>query len=125
MSKRQRRNPLPAFKAKVALAALRGEKTLAELVIMTWQALKSDRGRGLRRLRSRAWGPSSRSYVREIQLLIEIMIDRLVIYQIPSCRYNSIWIINIDKFERYWVLDETKFVVKIPSNNGKVPRKTP
>ena len=31
MSKRQRRNHLPAFKAKVALAVLRGEKTLAEL----------------------------------------------------------------------------------------------
>lgn len=31
MSKRQRRNHLPAFKAKVALAALKGEKTLAEL----------------------------------------------------------------------------------------------
>jgi transposase len=31
MSKRQRRNQLPVFKAKVALAAMRGEKTLAEL----------------------------------------------------------------------------------------------
>ncbi len=31
MSKRQRRNHLLAFKAKVALAALKGEKTLAEL----------------------------------------------------------------------------------------------
>ena len=31
MSKRQRRNHAPAFKAKVALAAVRGEKTLAEL----------------------------------------------------------------------------------------------
>ena len=31
MSKRQRRNHSPAFKAKVALAAVKGEKTLAEL----------------------------------------------------------------------------------------------
>ena len=31
MSKRPRRNHNPAFKAKVALAAVRGEKTLAEL----------------------------------------------------------------------------------------------
>jgi len=31
MSKRRRRTHLPAFKAKVGLAALRGEKTLAEL----------------------------------------------------------------------------------------------
>jgi transposase-like protein len=31
MTKRARRNHAPAFKAKVALAALKGEKTLAEL----------------------------------------------------------------------------------------------
>lgn len=31
MSKRQRRNHLPTFKAKVILAILRGEKTLAKL----------------------------------------------------------------------------------------------
>ena len=31
MSKRARRNHTPAFKAKVALAAVRGEKTLSEL----------------------------------------------------------------------------------------------
>ena len=31
MSERPRRNHSPAFKAKVALAAVKGEKTLAEL----------------------------------------------------------------------------------------------
>jgi transposase-like protein len=31
MSRRARRNHTPAFKAKVALAAVRGEKTLSEL----------------------------------------------------------------------------------------------
>lgn len=47
MSKRPRRNHSPAFKAKVALAALKGEKTLAELAqqfdvhpnqITTWRS---------------------------------------------------------------------------------------
>ena len=33
MSKRPRRNHSPVFKAKVALAALKGEKTLAELAV--------------------------------------------------------------------------------------------
>ena len=31
MKRRPRRNQSPAFKAKVALAAIKGEKTLAEL----------------------------------------------------------------------------------------------
>ena len=33
MSRRPRRNHSPAFKAKVALAAVKGEKTLAELAV--------------------------------------------------------------------------------------------
>jgi hypothetical protein len=32
MSKRPRRNHAPAFKAKVALVAIKGEKTMLELV---------------------------------------------------------------------------------------------
>ena len=52
MSKRTRRNHAPAFNAKVALAALTGEKTLAELAqqfdvrpnqITTWKAQLVDR----------------------------------------------------------------------------------
>jgi transposase len=35
MSKHTRRNRLPAFKAKVALAAIQGEQTLAELAQRT------------------------------------------------------------------------------------------
>jgi transposase len=47
MSRRSRRNHSPTFKAKVALAAIKGEKTLAELAqlhevhttqIATWKA---------------------------------------------------------------------------------------
>ena len=47
MTKRPRRNHSPAFKAKVALAAIKGEKTLAELAeqfdvhpnqITTWRS---------------------------------------------------------------------------------------
>ena len=44
MTRRPRRNHSPAFKAKVALAAIRGEKTLAELVLPPFH-------RTLRRLR--------------------------------------------------------------------------
>ena len=49
MTKRTRRNHSPAFKAKVALAAVKGEKTLAALAqqfdvhpnqITTWRSLR-------------------------------------------------------------------------------------
>jgi len=57
MTKRPRRNHSPAFKAKVALAAIKGEKTLAELAeqfdvhpnqITTWRSQLLEGGcRGL------------------------------------------------------------------------------
>ena len=56
MTKRTRRNHAPAFKAKVALAAIKGEKTLAELVqqfdvhpnqITDWKARLLDGAAGL------------------------------------------------------------------------------
>ena len=56
MSKRIRRNHTPAFKAKVALAALKGEKTLAELAqqfdvhanqITSWKAHLLDGAAGV------------------------------------------------------------------------------
>jgi len=56
MAKRTRRNHNPAFKAKVALAAIKGEKTLAELAhlydvhpnqIMAWKAHLLDGAAGI------------------------------------------------------------------------------
>ena len=56
MTKRTRRNHAPAFKAKVALAALKGEKTLADLAqmydvhpnqITTWKAQLAEGAAGL------------------------------------------------------------------------------
>ena len=56
MTKRTRRNHAPALKAKVALAALKGEKTLAELAqmydvhpnqITTWRAQLDEGAAGL------------------------------------------------------------------------------
>jgi transposase len=62
MTRRARRNHPPAFKATVALAAVKGEKTLAELAqqfdihpnqIIQWKAQLLDRAAGL-------FGPESR-----------------------------------------------------------------
>jgi transposase-like protein len=56
MSRRPRRNHTPAFKAKVALAAIKGEKTLAELAqqfdvhanqITQWKAQLQDGAAGV------------------------------------------------------------------------------
>ena len=56
MTKRTRRNHTPGFKAKVALAAIKGEKTLAELAqifdvhpnqITTWKAQLLDGAAGV------------------------------------------------------------------------------
>jgi transposase len=56
MTRRARRNHTPAFKAKVALAALKGEKTLAELAqffdvhpnqITSWKAQLMDGAAGV------------------------------------------------------------------------------
>ena len=44
MTKRSRRNHSPAFKAKVALAAIKGEKTLAELAQQYRCAPEPDHG---------------------------------------------------------------------------------
>ena len=56
MTKRSRRNHTPGFKAKVALAAIKGEKTLSELAelfdvhpnqITTWKAQLLDGAAGV------------------------------------------------------------------------------
>jgi len=62
MTKRTRRNHTPAFKAKVALTAIKGEKTLAELAqlfdvhpnqITAWKAQLLDGAAGVWALASR------------------------------------------------------------------------
>src|SRR3954451_19253555 len=66
MTRRPRRNHTPAFEAKVALAAVKGEKTLAELAqqfdvhpnqITTWKAQLLDGAAGV--FGSEAGGASS------------------------------------------------------------------
>ena len=63
MTRRTRRNHTPAFKAKVAMAALKGDKTLAELAqafdvhanqIVQWKNQLQDGAAGV-------FGPGSRS----------------------------------------------------------------
>ena len=62
MKRRPRRNHTPAFKAKVALAAIKGDRTLAQLAeqfdvhrnqIMTWKAQPRRRRGGCFRSRRR------------------------------------------------------------------------
>ena len=59
MSRRPRRNHTPAFKAKVALAAIKGDRTLAQLANSSTStpirhiAEGAARGRGCRSFRSR------------------------------------------------------------------------
>jgi transposase len=68
MTRRARRNHTPAFKAKVALAAIKGEKTLAELAqqfdvhpkqITSWKGQLLDGAAGAWRL-ARAHGGAAR-----------------------------------------------------------------
>ena len=72
MSRRTRRNHSPAFKAKVALAAIKGEKTLAELAqlhdvhptqITAWKAQLVEGAAGLF-----GAGPSGKSSEPEVDL---------------------------------------------------------
>jgi hypothetical protein len=66
MTKRTRRNHTPAFKAKVALAAIKGERTLAELA----QQFGADRGH--RRDRAGAgWLSYGRSQTRRIRSALD------------------------------------------------------
>ena len=65
--KRKKRNHLPTFKAKVALAAIKGNKTLAELAeefdvhpCHALSALHSDRSNGFHRLSNRVSAISKR-----------------------------------------------------------------
>ena len=66
MTRRSRRNHSPAFKAKVALAAIKGEKTLAELAqqfdvhpnqITAWKALLLEGAAGIFGPRAEAGTP--------------------------------------------------------------------
>ena len=45
MSRRPRRNHTPAFKAKEALAAIKGEKTLADIAPLYTEGIHAGRGR--------------------------------------------------------------------------------
>jgi transposase len=73
MNRRPRRNRTPTFKAKVALAALKGDRTLAQLAeqidvhpnqITSWKAQLE--GRGSRCARSRRQGSRAASRRREV-----------------------------------------------------------
>ena len=60
MSRRPRRNHTPAFKAKVALAAIKGDRTLAQLAEQfTSTPIRSHRGRRLEGGAVDVFGPGS------------------------------------------------------------------
>ena len=67
MSRRSRRNHTPAFKAKVALAAIKGDKTLADLAqqfdvhpnqITQWKAQRQEGAAGVFGAEARSYAPT-------------------------------------------------------------------
>ena len=79
MSRRPRRNHSPAFKAKVALAAVKGEKTLAELAqrfdvhtnqITTWRSQLLEGAAGV-------FGSDGGSAVAEPAIYVKTLHDKI------------------------------------------------
>lgn len=83
MTKRTRRNHAPAFKAKVALKALKGEKTLAELA----QIYDVQLGQACARARQRGAGANGRAQAAEDCWRA----SRLARRTVPDGRLHAAW----------------------------------